>query len=715
MEYSRYRSVSNCRWVAIFLLVWALPLGCAYHLEEGGKAVILASSEAFKNFSGEYENTSHFEEYKPKRIAVLPFQDLEQKLYSIDFDSDDPAGIVRRGLYNHIASLPFEDVELFQVDRLLKNAGLTDSRQIDALIADNPKKLRSILGADAAVTGVVTHFDRIFAGIYSQVAVGCEVKMWDLNTGRLLWRANHVSRAHAGGLSVSPVGLVMATFASVWNLRGTELLSQTDELFREIVSTMAVPESALAGRTPPPRIDLFAVMNADKPFTLGQKAAFRIIGDPGCTAYVDLGDFQSSIELAPVSSAVRGALRADVLEAIRENYEQTGHVLTPELMSAVQRELDSRQIYEGPYTVEAGQEAYGLTAKAYLVNAAGVQASTIDAAHFVDVDSRPPPAVDEVSPVALDGKVKIHWKPSGENDLAGYQLWRSDTPLSGYRLAAETEKNEAVLPDQPNFERFYVRIRALDRAGNEGPLGAPAEAVALPDPDLYRLPQPGPLLGGAVTGRVLLTAEKSPFSVMSDLVISEGARVYMEPGVKLRFAPDVSLQVTKGDLLAYGRAAKPIRFSGGSGQSGPGAWKGLVFKEGRQILLRHVQIENAQVGIHIADTAPTLQATRISGSSQAGLVLDNGAKPDMTCSVLEHNEGQGGIVIQGEGLAPRIRYNVFVDNDPFQVQSYTPLQVDLTQNYWGETAPRGEGFLGNIRWQPALAGAPERCAAPTAR
>jgi hypothetical protein len=109
--------------MAVFLLLLALPLGCAYHLEEGGKAVILASSEAFKNFSGEYENTRHFERYKPKRIAVLPFQDLEQKLYSIDFDSDDPAGIVRRGLYNHIASLPFEDVELFQVDRMVKMRG----------------------------------------------------------------------------------------------------------------------------------------------------------------------------------------------------------------------------------------------------------------------------------------------------------------------------------------------------------------------------------------------------------------------------------------------------------------------------------------------------------------------------------------------------------------------------------------------------------------
>ena len=717
MEQPCFRFSPTRRLPALFLLFLMLivPLGCAYHLEEGGKAVILASSEAFKNFSGEYENTAYFEKYKPKRIAVLPFQDLERKLYSIDLDADDPAGIVRRGLYNHVSSLPFEDVELFQVDRRLNNAGLNDTRQIDVLIAENPEKLQSILGADAAVTGVVTHFDRIFAGIYSQVAVGCEVKMWDLKTGRLLWRAEHVSRAHAGGVSVSPVGLVMATVASVWNLRGTELLSQTDELFREIVSTMEAPESALAGRTPPPRIDLFAVMNAGKPFTLGRKVAFRIIGDPGCTAYVDLGDFQASIELAPVSPAVKGALRADVLAAIRENYEQTGHELTPELVAAVERELDSRQIYEGTYTVETDQQAYGLTAKAYLVNAAGVQATTIDAAHFVDIDSRPPAEASGVVPVALDGKVKIRWAENGERDLAGYELWRSETPLSGYQVAAKVEKNEAVLAEQPNFERFYVRVRALDRAGNEGPFSQPAQAVALPTSDLYSLPQPGPLLGGAVAGRVLLTAEKSPFSVMSDLTVDRGAVIYIEPGVTLRFAPDVSLQVTDGGLLAYGTAKKPIRFAATAAGGGPGAWKGLVLQGGRQVLLRYIQIEGAQIGIHIADSAPTLHAARVAGSSQAGVVLDSGAKPDITCSVLERNGGQGGIVIQGEGLAPRIHHNTFVDNDPFQVQSYTPLQIDLSQNYWGNAVPRQDWFLGNVQWEPALAEEPKRCTLPPAK
>jgi hypothetical protein len=64
--------------------------------------------------------------------------------------------------------------------------------KIMAIISKNPQKLKSILGVDSVISGEITHFDRIFMGIYSQVAVGCEVKMWDLQTGKLLWRAKHV-------------------------------------------------------------------------------------------------------------------------------------------------------------------------------------------------------------------------------------------------------------------------------------------------------------------------------------------------------------------------------------------------------------------------------------------------------------------------------------------------------------------------------------------
>jgi hypothetical protein len=103
------------------------------------------------------------------------------------------------------------------------------------------------------------------------------------------------------------------------------------------------------------KIDLFAVMNSQVPYTLGKKAAFRVIGDPGCSAYVDLGDFKSGIDLEPVSAGVKAALGAEVIAAIKANYSETGHELTPDLLAAVEKELASREIYEGHYVVGPGK------------------------------------------------------------------------------------------------------------------------------------------------------------------------------------------------------------------------------------------------------------------------------------------------------------------------------------------------------------------------
>jgi len=689
--------------LAVFLASMAF-MGCAYVQTDTDKAIgIIATSEAFNSFKGEYENTAYYKRHKPKSIAVLPFQDLEQKSYSIDFEYENPAGIVRRGMYNHIASLPFKDLELYNTDKRLKNAGFQDIRKLEAVIAENPQKLKSILGVDAAVTGHVTHFDRIFAGIYSQVAVGCEVRMWDLKTGNLLWRAEHVSRAHAGGLSASPIGLIVATVASVWNLRATEMLSQTDDLFREIISTIDLPESERVAEVPPPRIDMFAAMNTGAPFTVGKKVAFRLIGDPDCSAYVDLGDFKSGIELAPVSAGVKQALQTEVLETIKKNYKDTGHTLTPELIAAVKQEMASLEIYEGSYTVEPNEQAYGMMAKGYLVSAAGTQGTAIDAAHFVDIDGLPPKAVKDLLAESLDNKIKLSWAPNSEDDLVGYEIWTSSTPLSGYSLLTKSEKHEAVIEGLSNFTRIYVQVRAVDKAANIGAFSKHIEAVPLPEPGLYSLPQPGPALGGIITAKVLLVADKNPYTVLSDLTIKPGGVLYLEPGVKILFAPDTALNVVGGDFLAYGKGDKPIQFGPQASGGEPGSWQGVVLEGAERSVLRHVTIEGAATGLTINNSAPSIAAVTVTRCSQAGLYLKDNAKPNITCSKFTGNQGQGAVVIEGEGLAPVIRNNVFENNNPFQVQSYTPLQIDLTGNYWGRADPQADWFLGEIMWKPALA------------
>ncbi|MDP2646954.1 MAG: DUF799 family lipoprotein [Desulfobacterales bacterium] len=691
----------------LFILSLLIILGgCAHYGDEKSIPAIIATSEAFKSFSGEYENTAYFKRYKPSSIAVLPFENLTGKSYSIDLASENPTDIVRRGMYNHVSSLPFTDLEIYQTEKRLKNAGLDDIQKVDDLIANNPKKLMSILGVDAVISGKVTHFDRIFLGIYSQVAVGGEVKMWDLKTGNLLWRAKQVSRAHAGGISLNPIGLITSTVAAVWNLRKSEMLGQTDALFREVVSTMDIPESVLAAQPPAPRVDFFAVLNSEKPYRAGDRIGFRIIGDPGSSAYVDLGDYKMGLEVRPVSPPVKQALQAEVLGAIKKNYKDTGHELTPELVAAVEKELVSREVYEGSYMVSPGEESYGLLAKAYLVNPAGAQTATIDAVHTVDIDSLPPGETTSLQSMSLDNKIKLQWAANLAADLSKYEVWSSPSPISGYALNAKSEKNEALIENVANFTRVYFKVRAIDKAANAGNFSPPVEAVPLPEPDLYGLPQPGPALGGEVNNKVLLVAEKNPYTVLADLFVTPGGVLYIEPGVKILFAADTALTIDGGDLLAYGIQDNPIYLGAKADGSSPGAWRGVFLEGAKRAVLRHVSIEKAETGLSIKNSAPTVTGLRITRSAQAGIYLKDNAKPNITCSYVTDNEGQGAVVVEGEGLSPVIRQSVFLNNNPFQVQSYTPFQLDFSDNYWGQPLPDAASFLGNVIWKPALSEAP---------
>jgi hypothetical protein len=85
------------------------------------------------------------------------------------------------------------------------------------------------------------------------------------------------------------------------------------------------------------------------------------------------------------------------------------------------------------------------------------------------------------------------------------------------------------------------------------------------------------------------------------------------------------------------------------------------------------------------------------------------AAPNISCARLYANEGQGALVIEGEGAAPIIRNSIFQDNQPFEVQSYTPIQIDLSGNYWGSAGPDADRFLGEIVWHPALGQPPQAC------
>ena len=218
-------------------------------------------------FKGTYKVDPYMEDHKPRTVAVLPFID---KSGSVEGSQE-----VRKSFYNHFSSLPFKDMELYRVDRLLAKAGLTDAAEINK---KTPQELGKILEVDAVVYGEISNFDKFFAGIYSQVSVGAEVRMYETKTGHFLWSGQHVARIHEGGIATTPVGIIATVIAAAMNMRDIQLLRACDDLFRDMVKTIPTPTITEAMR--PPVITLLTQDTKGLPKKAGDEIRVVIQGTP---------------------------------------------------------------------------------------------------------------------------------------------------------------------------------------------------------------------------------------------------------------------------------------------------------------------------------------------------------------------------------------------------------------------------------------------------
>ncbi|HSR12827.1 MAG TPA: GNA1162 family protein, partial [Thermodesulfobacteriota bacterium] len=254
--------------------------GCIY--TEHAKVI----TQVVSPFKGDYKVDESLRDRPPQTVAVLPFLNRTDKKEAFE--------IVRQSFHGHFSRLNYTAVPLFQIDHVLGQAGLDSAEKV----AETPlPKLRELLKTDALIRGEITHYDRIYAGVYSQVAVGAEVQMVDGKSGKELWSAKNVSRKHGGGIALSPVGLVLTAASTALNMRQIELLRTSDDLFRDMVKT--VPQPTVAQATRPPNITIMAhdgMRRTDRSaLKAGDVLKVALEGDPRKTAFFSIGAFKKEI------------------------------------------------------------------------------------------------------------------------------------------------------------------------------------------------------------------------------------------------------------------------------------------------------------------------------------------------------------------------------------------------------------------------------------
>ncbi len=639
------------------------------------KSTVLAP-QITSPFKGTYSVDPYMEDHKPRTVAVLPFVNQAR--------SQAGSEAVRRGFYNHFSSMPFKDMELYRVDNLLRKAGLEDPAIINKTA---PQDLGKILNVDAVVFGTISDFDKLFLVLYSNVSVGAEVQMFDTKTGKLLWRGQHVASIHEGGISTNPIGLVATVIATAMNIRDIQLLRACDDLFREMVKTIPSPTIAEALR--PPVITLLIQDTKNMPKKAGDEIRVVIQGTPKMQAYFHIGEFKKNIDMQ----------------------EQAGEP----------------GVYLGAYKVIPGDNVNNAIIVGYLRDDAGNTAEWVDAVGSVTLDTIPPDKLKNVGTVGRNNLVFLNWEKSPATDLAGYRVYRSATPLSGFQEIARTEFNEVCDEKLVNHQKYYYQVSAVDRAGNEGEKSDTVKGMPV---------APGPTaVSGAVETDTTWYAGASPYIIENTVVVKDKALLTIEPGTEIRSRGGAL--VIEGRLNAQGDDGHVIQFDALE----PGKpWEGVVFSnvKEKENVMRHCRIRNAAIAVTCQAASPRIESCEMAANGtavmiqgafsrpavmknaiqknrEAAILIEAGAQPVLAENVIQDNEREG---IRIKAAAPIIRNNAirqnrgsgivvtnsqavisrnnFIDNKPYDMTAeMTGEAVNALDNWWGRV--QGLDILSRIK------------------
>jgi hypothetical protein len=173
----------------------------------------------------------------PPTVAIMPFDNLTT--------DEEMGSLVRKGFYNHFSSKNYKDIELSTVDRALESIQKTQS---GAWRDVPPESLGKYLHADFVIYGKVLDYDKLFLGIYSQLALTLEVEMVDCRSGKGVWWKTETKRSHEGGIPIEVWSLMSATARSGLHLQREKTLDLIEELCRDLVAE--IPEPAVSPASP---------------------------------------------------------------------------------------------------------------------------------------------------------------------------------------------------------------------------------------------------------------------------------------------------------------------------------------------------------------------------------------------------------------------------------------------------------------------------------
>jgi len=599
--------------VQFILIACALALGgCAAQTDDGIVAgpILTGTSDA---------ETAEATSALPRTIAIMPL--------SNETDSELAIDVVRQTLTNHFGSRNYRVVHTGDVNQRLTAAGYTlDGKGLPEL-----SDLRRITGADGIITGSVTHYDKTFAGVAARISVGVSLTLHN-GADELVWESEGVKRSYAGGVSTSPVGLIVNALTAAKHIYGdANLYRAADELGRSLATSM--PSPASLGAQTLPTISTVVHSGVNQRLNYGDTLSIGLEGDPGLSATA----------------------------------------LIPEIGLVGLSEAEPGQ-YVGEITIDNTLNLDQVAITGRLENEQGVASSFVSPFGLLTVDNEAPSGVTELSVLSQDGGIQLTWTPSSSADARQVVITTPD----GKSVSASAMDSTAVISGLTNFADSEIVVAVEDIAGN---LSQPQRliGIAAPDPRFATATDADNVLPAFIRGVQRLRASRSPYYLGQPTTIATDGALIIEPGTVIELSKGSKLTVL-GAFAAYGTKAAPIQLATKNNNR---VGEFLVLSSATPSHVAGLSSGQVNLPIQVTSGAPDLIDNTLDQTFNA-IVVSGASKPTLRGNVISRATAAG--VIVSDQAQPIFESNTFTDNEPFHIQNGSTFPINVKGNAFSPAA-----------------------------
>ncbi|MBF0545593.1 MAG: carboxypeptidase regulatory-like domain-containing protein [Candidatus Riflebacteria bacterium] len=223
--------------------------------------------------------------------------------------------------------------------------------------------------------------------------------------------------------------------------------------------------------------------------------------------------------------------------------------------------------------------------------------------------------------------IAISWSADTGLDLAGYRVYRANTPAGTFAPveAGLITGNRYIDSGVSPGEQVYYRITRVSGTGEESP---PSQTVSF-------------LLPGVNRKNIVWTPDMSPIILTGNLEIRQDTSLSIVAGTNIMVAASDSWNTNSssnqkiqikisGSLVIEGSAANPVRITSLSSAPQPGDWVGITFSALSNLQISRInnlQLSFAQVGIGGEAGLPAIRDSKITQCSSSGVYSTNARLP----------------------------------------------------------------------------------------